>query len=94
MSAAGYDAAMALSAIDPERAATLAAELRNAITPAACARGDETCSREDLEEAVGWTLNMVRQVIEALAPEASHGYQDLQRDPDGVVEALGIGRAS
>jgi hypothetical protein len=55
--------------VQPGRAAVLAAELRNAITPAALARGDDSCTREELVEAVGWTLAHVRQVIEALHTE-------------------------
>jgi len=115
MSAAGHDAAVALSALDPERASTVAAELRNAITPAAltlveleriaedladrwAARhaGKDPAAEDllDLLESVRATVYSVIAVADALRPEASHEYQDLQRDPDGVVEALGIGRVA
>lgn len=69
MSAEGLRAAAWIRRVQPGRAAVLAAELRNAITPAACARDDETCSREDMAEACDWTVRHVIQIVDALVAE-------------------------
>jgi hypothetical protein len=47
----------------------LAAELRNAVTPAALARGDDSCTREDMAEACDWTVRHVIQIVDALVAE-------------------------